>query len=594
MKKCENCGLVLQDNDSFCPNCGGAAVECAAENANVQPEQPEQTEQSAPTGGGKKGKSKKGLVAAIIAAVVAVLGVGAALVYMLVLNTPSKQFLAAQGKMFKNEWSREDTIETVLKGEAEPVKKDFSSDLSVSVDTNNDDINTIFNKLSFDCKVKIEGEDYLLDGALGYDGSPLLSCVLTADKDSVGFYAPELSDKYYVGSKALFEELLSTGIEPEHAPLEYTEVDSLEKAYKNIAKRYGKILLDGIADEDVAVEKNVNVTLELLETELSGCKVYTYTPDEARIAAMLKAFGEEMREDEELFNYFCSLVKYYFGEDELKLFLDSAESYIYNVEVIWPVLDSTMVITDDPELYELLSDSETWQEKQATAARNIIKNADTMAKAFVARGFEIKTAVHKGSVVMQTVTVSRSTVHAEMLSSKDEYRFAIRAADGSGENAETVVKGLLKRADGAIDGTVEIKEDSAVYVIELEGLSADKRSALGIPYGTMRISFDSESLLDGTMVVELSSAAAENGGTEHVIRLELPDEIAPSLEDLGLSDALTEISIHLFSSDKASTAKAPEAAPFEVATESDIEAAQQELSDELVNIILELAFSEMM
>ena len=33
------------------------------------------------------------LIAAIIAAVIVVLGVGAALVYMLVLNTPSKQFL---------------------------------------------------------------------------------------------------------------------------------------------------------------------------------------------------------------------------------------------------------------------------------------------------------------------------------------------------------------------------------------------------------------------------------------------------------------------------------------------------------------------
>lgn len=47
---------------------------------------------------GKKKKGKKGLIAAIIAAVIVVLGVGAALVYMLVLNTPSKQFLMAQAK----------------------------------------------------------------------------------------------------------------------------------------------------------------------------------------------------------------------------------------------------------------------------------------------------------------------------------------------------------------------------------------------------------------------------------------------------------------------------------------------------------------
>ena len=50
------------------------------------------------------------LIAAIIAAVIVVLGVGAALVYMLVLNTPSKQFLMAQAKMFKTEWSGKTTV----------------------------------------------------------------------------------------------------------------------------------------------------------------------------------------------------------------------------------------------------------------------------------------------------------------------------------------------------------------------------------------------------------------------------------------------------------------------------------------------------
>ena len=28
MKKCENCNLILQDSDAFCPKCGGATVEC--------------------------------------------------------------------------------------------------------------------------------------------------------------------------------------------------------------------------------------------------------------------------------------------------------------------------------------------------------------------------------------------------------------------------------------------------------------------------------------------------------------------------------------------------------------------------------------
>ena len=101
------------------------------------------------------------LIAAIIAAVIVVLGVGAALVYMLVLNTPSKQFLMAQAKMFKTEWSGKTTVADVLKGKGQPVKRDFSSDISVSMNTDNQNFNDILNKLSLDYKIKSEGSEYL-------------------------------------------------------------------------------------------------------------------------------------------------------------------------------------------------------------------------------------------------------------------------------------------------------------------------------------------------------------------------------------------------------------------------------------------------
>lgn len=47
--------------------------------------------------------------------------------------------------------------------------------------------------------------------------------------------------------------------------------------------------------------------------------VYTYTPDKERIAAALKALSGEMREDEELFNYVCSLTEFYYGSDALTM-----------------------------------------------------------------------------------------------------------------------------------------------------------------------------------------------------------------------------------------------------------------------------------
>ena len=321
MKKCENCNLILQDSDAFCPKCGGATVECdsgshaegetacnCGENCSCGEENRECGEQTAENvqagpqmqfvDDGKKKKGKKGLIAAIIAAVIVVLGVGAALVYMLVLNTPSKQFLMAQAKMFKTEWSGKTTVADVLKGKGQPVKRDFSSDISVSMDTDNQNFNDILNKLSLDYKIKSEGSEYLLNGELNYNGSPLLSCVLTADENTVGLYVPELSNEYYVTEKGLAEQVFTDEDVGEYDPIEYTKLDDIEKAYNSLVKRYGKILLGGIDDEDVKVEKNVTVKLELLEKEFKGCKVYTYTPDKERIAAALKALSGEMREED--------------------------------------------------------------------------------------------------------------------------------------------------------------------------------------------------------------------------------------------------------------------------------------------------------
>lgn len=127
-----------------------------------------------------------------------------------------------------------------------------------------------------------------MNGELNYNGSPLLSCVLTADENTVGLYVPELSNEYYVTEKGLVEQVLTDEDAGEYDPIEYTKLDDIEKAYNSLVKRYGKILLGGIDDDDVKVEKNVTVKLELLEKEFKGCKVYTYTPDKERIAAALK------------------------------------------------------------------------------------------------------------------------------------------------------------------------------------------------------------------------------------------------------------------------------------------------------------------
>lgn len=146
------------------------------------------------------------------------------------------------------------------------------------MDTDNQNFNDILNKLSLDWKIKSEGSEYLLNGELNYNGSPLLSCVLTADENTVGLYVPELSNEYYVIEKGIAEKVFTNGYAREYDPIEYTKLDDIEKAYNSLVKRYGKILLGGIDDDDVKVEKNVTVKLELLEKEFKGCKVIHTLP----------------------------------------------------------------------------------------------------------------------------------------------------------------------------------------------------------------------------------------------------------------------------------------------------------------------------
>lgn len=603
MKKCENCNLILQDSDAFCPKCGGATVECESgspaegetacncgENCSCGEENCECGEQTAENvqagpqmqfvDDGKKKKGKKGLIAAIIAAVIVVLGVGAALVYMLVLNTPSKQFLMAQAKMFKTEWSGKTTVADVLKGKGQPVKRDFSSDISVSMNNDNQNFNDILNKLSLDYKIKSEGSEYLLNGELNYNGSPLLSCVLTADENTVGLYVPELSSEYYTTEKGLAQRVLTDEDAGEYDPIEYTKLDDIEKAYNSLVKRYGKILLGGIDDEDVKVEKNVTVKLELLEKEFKGCKVYTYTPDKERIAAALKALSEEMREDEELFNYVCSLTEFYYGSDALTMLGAYAE-------------ESTIVSETG------VTEAETWKERQAALADYIAEHADEFAQQLVDSGFEIKTAVHKGKPVMQTVKYSESTVCFEIISDREELLLAWKVIDDDGRNGASFVAELTRK-DGMLNGKVDVNnidsdESSRVMSIELKDISSEKKSALGIPYGTVTVAVTDEDLLNGEeMTYTLSTRAAENGGTEHLMKMELPESLAPSLESLGLSGTLSEMTMKIYSSDKASTAKAPDADSTNLSSEEEIEEAINEMTEELANVILQFMFSEMM
>ena len=246
-----------------------------------------------------------------------------------------------------------------------------------------------------------------------------------------------------------------------------------------------------------------------------------------------------------------------------------------------------------------VTEAETWKERQAALADYIAEHADEFAQQLVDSGFEIKTAVHKGKPVMQTVKYSESTVCFEKISDREELLFAWKVIDDDGQNGASFVAELTRK-DGMLNGKIDVNniesgESSCIASVELEDISTEKKSALGIPYGTVTVAVADEDLLNGEeMTYTLITRAAENGGTEHLMKMELPESLAPSLESLGLSGTLSEMTMKIYSSDKASTAKAPDADSTNLSSEEEIEEAINEMTEELANVILRFMFSEMM
>ena len=62
----------------------------------------------------------------------------------------------------------------------------------------------------------------------------------------------------------------------------------------------------------------------------------------------------------------------------------------------------------------------------------------------------------------------------------------------------------------------------------------------------------------------------------------------------GLSAIISEMTMKIYSSDKASTAKAPDADSTNLSSEEEIEETLNEMTGELANVILQFMFSEMM
>lgn len=107
-----------------------------------------------------------------------------------------------------------------------------------------------------------------------------------------------------------------------------------------------------------------------------------------------------------------------------------------------------------------------WKERQAALADYIAEHADEFAQHLVDSGFEIKTAVHKGKPVMQTVKYSESTVCFEIISDREELLFAWKVIDDDGQNGTSFVAELTRK-DGMLNGKIDVNNIDSDEAAEL-------------------------------------------------------------------------------------------------------------------------------
>lgn len=587
MRKCEHCNTTLGDNAFFCPECGGATVpaEPAAQpepveqpEPAVQPEQPEpvelaepavQAEQEAyaapeaapsetaeqvPAGPAETPKKKKkaGKVIAIIAAAVLLLGAAAAALF--ILNSPKARFLRAQKQLFMS-GNNSTSVERFLKGQATEITQ-FSTDAVIKVDVPDYKKNENLKNVSLTLQIDRDNDDFLLGALLDYNGSSVVAATAELNEERVGLYAPKLADEHYTVSNKTIKALIAADRGSSLA-LKYDRVDNLEKAYKDIEKRYGKILKGVFDNSDFTAERD-SLTFEMLDGTVKGCTVITYKPDRERVGEMLTALRKELKGDKELSDYLLSLAAHYYGAGVVDLIAAEAGNR--------EGADNGLVGAFDEladTLKEHKDDIQSWLRESR---------------------FRIKCVLKGGKVIAEYIIYEDTVIGIEKYG--DSFCFFEK------EDKETVysILGDLTKKDGKYEGEITITGDSdTIMKIDVHDCDPAKRSAFFAAYGEYDItvsyeysypSYDYElddytwEKITKTQRYKVTVGAAEGGGTEHRL----------AIIDVG-DDEFNGVTVSIVTTDKKSTVTAPDKQPTELTSVDEIGDAADKLYAEFAKIL---------
>ncbi len=275
---CPNCGEQISNGTKTCPNCGAAIPQAGKSQKSGKPK-------------------KRGLIIAAVAAVAVCVGIGIGVISSM-MSPPSKKFINYhQNIVFSSALDKlEKNIDIYGKGE-------FSSDLTITGQTDSEIVNRFLNGSAIKLKLDAHEDEFIANGEVAVAGSPVLTASAYYDDGEVGFSVPELDSNSYVCD--LEEMLEARGVQADFDGAELPKISGRE--VRGLAEAYLDILYTMVNDDNVTVEKSQPFTLGV-GGDYTG-EIYTCRPTAEDVTATVEKLADHLDQDGALRELILDLAK---------------------------------------------------------------------------------------------------------------------------------------------------------------------------------------------------------------------------------------------------------------------------------------------
>lgn len=530
---CMNCGERLAAGAHFCPNCGT-----------------QQGQTAQPGGTGRKGSRKMWIMIGGVAAAVVL---AAVLLITGVFQSPAAKFRAVLERTIVA------PARTAAKALVVPAKgeMELSTDMTMRVEiAGAQGIAEYFKDTSIGLKVDGGKNGLLAEVSLRLMGSDVLSGIISLKDGTAGLYVPELDERYYTIHMATLMEKISSGSsqEPEEKQYEMTE-----KMLDSLSKRYSKILLSCIRADNVTKNGGETVKLEGLGEERKNCAIYTFEPSKEDLKVMLLALADEMREDEEMVQFFMAF--------PVQDYLVPTTSIYYEESVV--------------DLYENIESEDEIREYLASFADELTQNAESIAEELVEGGFRWMMALKGNELVKMQISLWEETIALELYGTERKGQdICLSVSEPEDSVPQVRLKLGYTKTGRKLNATA-----SYYHYDSLEGQASvdvdlTKKSALGVYYGTYKLVSGAEEL------VTLSVGKGETG-SRHELKIGYR-----YLQRLYYAIGADSVSLIVDTTDKKSTVKAPPVEPTDISDydEDELRAIVSDWADELGTLLYGVAY----